>query len=67
MSIFAPIHKLTVEESHRLTEAGVLDDDDRVELLDREIIEMLGGSVSPTAFPDVRIEASEVIPPRMAA
>jgi len=33
-------HRFTVEEYHRMAEAGLLSEDDRVELIDGEIIEM---------------------------
>lgn len=33
-------HKLTVDEFHRMGEAGILDEDDRVELLEGEIFDM---------------------------
>lgn len=32
--------RFTVEEYHRMAEAGILTEDDRVELLDGEIVEM---------------------------
>lgn len=35
-----PRHRLTVDEYHRLGEAGVLDDDDRVELLEGQLVDM---------------------------
>jgi Uma2 family endonuclease len=34
------IHPLTVEDYHRMIEAGIFDEDDRVELLDGALIEM---------------------------
>ncbi len=42
--------KFTVEEFHRMVEAGILREDDRVELLDGEIVEMppIGGPHSST-------------------
>ena len=33
-------HKFTVEEYHRMAEAGILSEDDRVELIEGEIVEM---------------------------
>lgn len=35
-----PRHRFTVEEYHRMVEAGILDEDDRVELVGGEIVEM---------------------------
>lgn len=35
-----PRHRFTVDEYHRMIEAGVLDADDRVELVDGEVVEM---------------------------
>jgi Uma2 family endonuclease len=36
----APHHKLTVEDYHRMGEAGILGEDDRVELIEGELIAM---------------------------
>lgn len=36
----APPHRFTVEEYHRMAEAGILGEDDRVELLEGEIVDM---------------------------
>ena len=33
-------HRFTVDEFHRMGEAGILSDEDRVELVDGEIVEM---------------------------
>jgi Uma2 family endonuclease len=38
--ILAPNHRFTVEQYNRLIEVGVLTDEDRVELLDGEIVDM---------------------------
>lgn len=40
--VTAPLtrRRFTVEEYHRMADAGILDEDDRVELLDGEIVEM---------------------------
>jgi Uma2 family endonuclease len=49
--LVAPPHRFTVEQYHRLAEAGVLHEDDRVELLNGVIVNMMpigpfhGGSV----------------------
>ena len=40
MAIALPRHRFTVDEYHRLAEVGLLSEDDRVELIDGEIIEM---------------------------
>ena len=33
-------HRFTVEEYHKMVEAGIFGEDDRVELLDGEVLEM---------------------------
>jgi Uma2 family endonuclease len=33
-------HRFTIDDDHRMGEAGILSEDDRVELLDGEIVEM---------------------------
>jgi Uma2 family endonuclease len=40
MRIEEPTYRFTVEEFHKLAEAGILDEDDRVELLDGELVIM---------------------------
>ena len=35
-----PRRKLSVEDFHRMGEAGILGEDDRIELIDGELIEM---------------------------
>jgi Uma2 family endonuclease len=40
MAFQVSTHRFTVEEFHRMAEVGILSDDDRVELLEGEIIEM---------------------------
>ncbi len=40
-SIAAPIHKLSVEDVYRMVEAGVLEENDRVELLEGVLVDMV--------------------------
>src|SRR5688572_29203895 len=40
MAISLPRHRFTVDEYHKMAEVGLLTEDDRVELIDGEIIEM---------------------------
>jgi len=40
MTIAAPGHRFTVTEYYRMADAGILSEDDRVELIDGEIIDM---------------------------
>ena len=40
MAVQLPRHKFTVDEYHKMAENGVLTEDDRVELIDGEIIDM---------------------------
>lgn len=40
MTVHAPKHAFTVEEYHRMAEAGVFTEDDRVELIEGEVLEM---------------------------
>ena len=40
MAFQVSTHRFTVEEFHRMAEVGILSDDDRVDLLEGEIIEM---------------------------
>jgi Uma2 family endonuclease len=40
MVIFAPRHRFTVADYYKMAEAGILHEDDRVELIDGEIVEM---------------------------
>jgi Uma2 family endonuclease len=69
--------KFSVEEFYKLAEVGVLSEDDRVELLDGQIMVMspIGEShrtvttsfnrsdfVSPLAFPDIRIRLDDLLP-----
>jgi Uma2 family endonuclease len=48
----SPRRKLSVEDYHRMAEAGVLDEDERIELIDGEIV-----SVSPIDGPHIRCVA----------
>jgi Uma2 family endonuclease len=36
-----PVHRLSVEDVHRMVAAGVLDEDDRIELVDGVLVDML--------------------------
>lgn len=40
MAVALPRRRFTVDEYHRMAEAGILKDDERVELIDGEIVEM---------------------------
>lgn len=40
MAVHAPKHAFTVEEYHRMAEAGIFTEDDRVELIEGEVLEM---------------------------
>lgn len=40
IDLYNPIHRLSVERFHRLIEAGILDEGDRVELIDGEMRDM---------------------------
>jgi Uma2 family endonuclease len=40
MAVHAPKHAFTVEEYHRMAEAGIFTEDDRVELVEGEVLEM---------------------------
>ena len=40
MSVAITRHRFTVDDYHTMARAGILREDDRVELLNREIIEM---------------------------
>lgn len=40
LELLYPVHTFSVEEYHRMIETGILDEDDRVELLDGKIIAM---------------------------
>jgi len=40
MAVALTTRRFTVEEYHRMAEVGILTDDDRVELIDGEIVEM---------------------------
>lgn len=67
--MLAPVtrHRFTAEEYHRLIEAGVFDEDDRVELLDGEVIEVSpigsrhGAAVRRATYILMRGLASEAI------
>ena len=40
-SVAAPVHRLTVDDVHRMVAAGVLDEDDRVELVEGVLVDMV--------------------------
>jgi Uma2 family endonuclease len=39
--VTAPVHRLSVEDVYRMVEAGVLDEDDRLELVEGVLVEMV--------------------------
>src|SRR5687768_10390442 len=39
-SVFAPLRLFTVSEYHRMAEAGIFTEDDRVELIEGEVVDM---------------------------
>ena len=39
-AVSATTHRFTVEEYHRMAEAGILNEDDRVELIEGEIVDL---------------------------
>ena len=39
--VTVPVHRLSVEDVYRMVEAGVLDEDDRVELVEGVLVEMV--------------------------
>ncbi len=59
MAVALTKRRFTVDEYHRMAEAGILRDDDRVELIDGEIVEM-----TPIGFQHARcvIYLNEVFP-----
>lgn len=40
-TIAGPVHRLTVEDVYRMVEAGVLDEDDRIELVEGVLVDMV--------------------------
>ncbi len=39
--VAAPVHRLTVQDVHRMVQAGVLDEDDRIELVEGVLVDMV--------------------------
>ena len=59
---------ITVAEYHRMGDAGIIGPDERVELLDGELVAMpptaaRGDSVAPLAFPHDALPIDEILPP----
>lgn len=50
-------HRVTVDEFHKMGEAGIFMEDDRVE---RETFP--GGTLAPRALPDCRVVVEELFP-----
>ena len=50
-------HQFTVDEYHRMGEAGILREDDRVELIDGEVVQMTPVGSRPAGLmnPDARL------------
>jgi len=52
----------TVEEYHRMAEAGILSPDERVELISRASTLDSGARVSPVSWPDIVIDVAALAP-----
>ena len=54
MALPVPHHRFTVAEYHQMAETGILKREDRVELINGEVIEM--SAVSPETLPQACVE-----------
>ena len=53
--------RFSVKDYHRMVETGILTKDDRVELLEGEIIEMAPIGSPHQGFPDVPLTAADLL------
>jgi hypothetical protein len=68
-------HRFTVADYYRMAEAGILAEDDRVELLAGQVVDMspigpahasavdaLGEAFAPLALPDLQVAVADLLP-----